>query len=225
MTTLHPNELAMLLDLSEALGSPLNLGASFARVLEILETDLKAAFGMVAFLEAETGELKVEAVTGRHDAAARKARYRLGEGISSRVVKTGKPIAVPHASQEPLFRDQLGLLASRKRAEGRPLVHLGPDPDRGTECRRTGRRSRLRETPGPRTPRESPRDRRLDARPGDARAPPPRGRARPAHGGEPPAPRGAARAVRRGQPRRDEPLRCRSCTSRSRSRRPRTRRS
>ena len=114
MPSLHPNELTMLLDLSEALGSPLNLRASFARALEILEADLKVVFGMVALFEAETGELKVEAVTGRHDAAARKARYRLGEGISTRVVKTGKPIAVPHASQEPLFRDQLGLLASRK---------------------------------------------------------------------------------------------------------------
>ena len=74
MPSLHPNELTMLLDLSEALGSPLNLRASFARALEILETDLKAVFGMVALFDAETGELKVEAVTGRHDAAARKAR-------------------------------------------------------------------------------------------------------------------------------------------------------
>jgi Nif-specific regulatory protein len=114
MPSLHPNDLTMLLDLSEALGSPLNLRASFARALEILETDLKAVFGMVALHEPNSGTLKVEAVTGRHDAAARKARYRLGEGISTRVVKTGKPIAVPHASQEPLFRDQLGLLASRK---------------------------------------------------------------------------------------------------------------
>ena len=193
MPSLHPNELAMLLDLSEALGSPLNLGASFARVLEILETDLKAAFGMVAFLEAETGELKVEAVTGRHDAAARKARYRLGEGISSRVVKTGKPIAVPHASQEPLFRDQLGLLACAKES-------------RRTTCRtsrsRSGSRDGMPAHSAVALAYEKNRDlghlvkilghRRLDARPGDARAPPPRGRARPAHGGEPPAPRGAA---------------------------------
>ncbi|HEX7528118.1 MAG TPA: GAF domain-containing protein, partial [Thermoanaerobaculia bacterium] len=117
MPSLHSNELTMLLDLSEALGSPLNLRASFARALEILETDLKAAFGMITFLDVATEELKVEAVTGRHGAAAEKVRYRLGEGITGRVVKTGKPIAVPHASQEPLFLDQLGFLQARRKSK------------------------------------------------------------------------------------------------------------
>src|ERR1035437_10028238 len=117
MPSLHPNELTMLLELSEALGSPLNLRASFARALEILETDLKAVFGMITFLDAATAELKVEAVTGRHGAAAEKLRYRLGEGITGRVVKTGKPIAVPHASQEPLFLEQLGLLRVRRKSK------------------------------------------------------------------------------------------------------------
>jgi len=110
MPALHSNELTMLLDLSEALGSPLNLRASFARALEILETDLKAIFGMITSLDAATAGLNVEAVTGRHGAAAEKLRYRLGEGITGRVVKTGKPIAVPRASQEPLLLDQLGFL-------------------------------------------------------------------------------------------------------------------
>src|SRR5664279_637828 len=116
MPSLHPNELTMLLELSEALGSPLNLRASFARALEILESDLKAVFGMITSLEAATGELKVEAVTGRHAAAAEKLRYRLGEGITGRVVKTGKPIAVPHVGQEPLFLDQLGFLQVRRKS-------------------------------------------------------------------------------------------------------------
>ena len=57
MAGAQPNELTMLLELSEALGSPLNLRASFARALEILETDLKAVFGMVTFLDAASGEL------------------------------------------------------------------------------------------------------------------------------------------------------------------------
>src|SRR5664280_1050199 len=117
MPSLHPNELTMLLELSEALGSPLNLRASFARALEILETDLKAVFGMITALDAATAELKVEAVTGRHGVAAEKLRYRLGEGITGRVVKTGKPIAVPHASEEPLFLDQLGFLHARRKSK------------------------------------------------------------------------------------------------------------
>ena len=117
MPTLQPNELAMLLELSEALGSPLNLRASFARALEILETDLKAGFGMIAFLDAATGELRLEAASERHAAAAGKARFRLGEGITGRVVKTGKPIAVPHGREEPLFLDSLSFLLAGRAAK------------------------------------------------------------------------------------------------------------
>jgi Nif-specific regulatory protein len=69
---------------------------------------------MVTSLDAASGELRAEAVTGAHAAAAEKVRYRLGEGITGRVVKTGKPIAVPHAGQEPLFLDQLGFLSARR---------------------------------------------------------------------------------------------------------------
>jgi Nif-specific regulatory protein len=117
MPSLHPNELTTLLELSEALGSPLNLSASFARALEILETDLKAVFGMVTFLDAASGELKLEAVTGRRGVSAEKLRYRLGEGITGRVVKSGKPIAVPHAREEPLFLDRLGYLRARRKSK------------------------------------------------------------------------------------------------------------
>ncbi|HEX7578520.1 MAG TPA: sigma 54-interacting transcriptional regulator [Thermoanaerobaculia bacterium] len=117
MAGAQPNELTMLLELSEALGSPLNLRASFARALEILETDLKAVFGMVTFLDAASGELKVEAVTGRHGASPDRLRYRLGEGITGHVVKSGKPIAVPLASQEPLFLDRLGYLRARRKSK------------------------------------------------------------------------------------------------------------
>ena len=117
MVGAQPNELTMLLELSEALGSPLNVRASFARALEILEADLKAVFGMITFLDRESGELKVEAVTGRHTDTALKLRYRLGEGITGRVVKSGKPIAVPLASQEPLFLDRLGYLRARRKSK------------------------------------------------------------------------------------------------------------
>ncbi len=117
MPSLHPNEVTMLLELSEALGSPLNLRASFVRALEILESDLEAIFGMVTFLDATSGELRVEAATGRHAAAAEKVRFRSGEGVTGRVVKTGKPIVIPRASQEPLFLEQLGFLQAGRKSK------------------------------------------------------------------------------------------------------------
>lgn len=94
MPSLHPNELTMLLELSEALGSPLNLRGSFARALEIVETDLKSVFGMVMFLDAETGDLKVEAATGsdpcrRPECGCARSRPRLREEPGSRASREG----------------------------------------------------------------------------------------------------------------------------------------
>ena len=45
--------------------------------------------------------------TGLSD-AGRFARYRLGEGITGRVVETGKPIVVPKVSREPMFLNRAG---------------------------------------------------------------------------------------------------------------------
>ena len=56
----------------------------------------------VTLLDQETSDLVIKASTGL-TAEGRKARYRLGEGITGRVVESGKPIVVPQVSREPLF--------------------------------------------------------------------------------------------------------------------------
>jgi Nif-specific regulatory protein len=48
---------------------------------------------------------------------ARRARYRVGEGITGRVVQSGKPIVVPRVSQEPLFLDRTGVARQSRRGE------------------------------------------------------------------------------------------------------------
>src|SRR5262249_18847350 len=47
-------------------------------------------------------EIIVEASHGLDD-PGRPVRYRIGEGITGRVVETGRPIAVPRVSHEPMF--------------------------------------------------------------------------------------------------------------------------
>ena len=56
--------------------------------------------GMVTLLR--EGELHVEAVEGFED-RARSIRIKLGEGITGKVVESGKPIVVPRVSKEPTF--------------------------------------------------------------------------------------------------------------------------
>jgi Nif-specific regulatory protein len=96
--------LSTLLEVSQALGGTLNMKASLHRVLEILARHHGAVRGIVSLLDGD-GELRVEASDGLDASAGAAARvsYRVGEGITGRVVQSGKPVVVPRVSREPAF--------------------------------------------------------------------------------------------------------------------------
>src|SRR5881394_1582097 len=93
--------LSSLLEVSQALSGTLNLKASLHRVLEILARHHGALRSIVSIVDAD-GDLRVEASDGLGD-HSRQVRYRIGEGITGKVVQSGKPIVVPRVSREPSF--------------------------------------------------------------------------------------------------------------------------
>jgi Nif-specific regulatory protein len=94
--------LASLLEVSQALAGANDLRAALHRVLERLERYHGVVRGAVTLTDPASGDLPIEASIGLN-AEGRKARYKLGEGITGRVVQSGKPIVVPEVSREPLF--------------------------------------------------------------------------------------------------------------------------
>jgi Nif-specific regulatory protein len=92
--------LSTLLEVSQALSGTLNLKSSMQRVLQTLIRHHSVVRGMITLLR--DGELQVEAVEGFED-RARSIRIKLGEGITGKVVESGKPIVVPRVSKEPTF--------------------------------------------------------------------------------------------------------------------------
>src|SRR2546426_9908741 len=99
--------LTTLLEVSQALSGTLNLRAALHRVLEILERHHGVIRSAVTLLQEDTGELHIEASNGL-SADGQRASYKLGEGITGRVVESGKPIAVPRVSREPMFLNRAG---------------------------------------------------------------------------------------------------------------------
>ena len=95
-------QLAALLDIGQALSSPLELRAALERVLEKLERDAGVVRAAVMMLSEETSDIHIEVALG-FGAEAQRVRYRLGEGITGRVVESGRPVVVPRVSREPLF--------------------------------------------------------------------------------------------------------------------------
>jgi Nif-specific regulatory protein len=98
-----PSDLSALVEVSQTLGSTLNLRSSLTHVLEILEQSHGTLSGNVVLRDEEAGDLAVEAASGRSVEMAARTRYRLGEGITGRVVQSGRPVVVPRVSREPLF--------------------------------------------------------------------------------------------------------------------------
>jgi Nif-specific regulatory protein len=92
--------LSTLLEISQALSGTLNLKSAMQRVLGTLIRHHNVVRGMVTLLR--DNELQVEAVEGFED-RARTIRFKLGEGITGKVVESGKPIVVPRVSREPAF--------------------------------------------------------------------------------------------------------------------------
>ena len=92
--------LSSLLEMSQALAGTLNLKAAMQRVLGTLVRHHSVVRGMVTLLR--DGELVVEATEGFED-HARAVRFRIGEGITGKVVESGRPIVVPRVSREPAF--------------------------------------------------------------------------------------------------------------------------
>ena len=130
-------KLSTLLETSQALSSTLDLKEGLRRVLEILGRHHGAIRSTVVLLNEETGEVEVEASAGRVP-AGKRARYRVGEGITGKVVQTGKPIVVPRVSREPMFlnraadrpelpEQELSYVSAPVSLEGRTVGAVGID--------------------------------------------------------------------------------------------------
>ena len=148
-------------------------------------------------LDEDTGQLQVEASDGL-DRPGYRVSYQLGEGITGRVVESGKPIVVPQISREPMFLNR-----ASKRAE-LPQQELSficvPIMLNRKAVGALGVDLQVQARPRLRPHAEVPRRRRVDDLAGGQGAAPDRQRAQEAARREhAPAP-GAARALRLLEP-------------------------
>ena len=111
------NDLNLLYEITETLGTLGPLPRTLQRVLQILAQSMGMRRGTVTILNPETSELQIEVAHGLTAEARRRGRYKLGEGITGRVVETGEPAVVPRVSQEPLFLNRTRSRGAREKEE------------------------------------------------------------------------------------------------------------
>src|SRR5499433_2964409 len=101
--------LATILETGQTLAGTLELNRALTRVLENLARHHGTMRSFVTLIDPEINELRIVASHGLDETAARRVTYKIGEGITGRVVQSGKPIVVPQVSREPLFLDRLAV--------------------------------------------------------------------------------------------------------------------
>ena len=103
-----PDEIAVLYEVTNAIHSTFELRRSLYKVLDLLAELLDMNRGSITLLDPDTSEIHIEVAHGISSVEKTKGRYKLGEGVTGRVIESGRPMAIPRVTDEPLFLDKTG---------------------------------------------------------------------------------------------------------------------
>jgi len=107
-THLDSLEIKALLGISEKLGASRDLSETFQQIMEILASRFGMERGTLTLLDRDTKQLVIRVAHGLSEEEMKRGKYRIGEGITGKVVETGGPVIVPSIGREPLFLDRTG---------------------------------------------------------------------------------------------------------------------
>ncbi|MBU0481273.1 MAG: sigma 54-interacting transcriptional regulator [Proteobacteria bacterium] len=96
-------DLTCLYEITRALASSTDLRDCLEQVMETLSARTGMTNGTVTIINPVNGELAIEVAHGMSDESRKLGKYKIGEGITGRVVASGAPIVVPQISEEPMF--------------------------------------------------------------------------------------------------------------------------
>jgi Nif-specific regulatory protein len=117
-------ELSLLYRISQAVAHRREVSALFQEVFDILEKEMGMSFGTLTLRRPDTDVFVIEAARGLTPEEHKRGQYRLGEGITGSVAKSGKPELVPDISKDPRF---LNRTRSRKSTQAAflcvPIIH------------------------------------------------------------------------------------------------------
>jgi Nif-specific regulatory protein len=114
-------EVSLLFEVSQLLDDSIDLKQVISPVLKAIADQMGLERGTITLLNRKTGEISIEAAYGLSDSQQERGRYRLGEGITGKVVQTGNPMVIPNIADEPTFLNRTG---ARKGAAKRSISFI-----------------------------------------------------------------------------------------------------
>jgi Nif-specific regulatory protein len=113
--------LPLLSELSSLATDCSDLADILTTLLRLMKRHMKVVRGMVSLFDAESGRISIHESFGLTEEEAARGIYHFGEGITGRVIETGRLMIVPRISEEPLF---LNRTQSRTSPEDQDLSFL-----------------------------------------------------------------------------------------------------
>ena len=110
-------ELSLLFEVSQSLERSLDLREVVGPVLKTMAEHMGMLRGTLTLLNRQTGEIFIEEAYGLSSSQQKRGKYRIGEGVTGKVVQTGQPVIVPHISEEPQFLDRTGSRRGLKKGD------------------------------------------------------------------------------------------------------------
>ncbi len=99
-------EITLLYEISKALNQHLDLKKTLYKVLAILSDSMKMVRGMIMILNPLRDEITIEVAHGISPDAVANVKYKIGEGVTGRVIQSGDAIAIPKISKSSMFLDR-----------------------------------------------------------------------------------------------------------------------
>jgi Nif-specific regulatory protein len=99
-------ELSLLFDVSQTLNRSKNIQELVGPVLKVMAEHMGMLRGTLTILNRKTKEIVIEDAYGLSAEEMARGRYKVGEGITGKVVETGEPMVVANISNDTLFLDR-----------------------------------------------------------------------------------------------------------------------
>ncbi|WP_206214219.1 sigma 54-interacting transcriptional regulator [Desulfovibrio sp. ZJ369] len=97
------SQLTLLLELVQVMNTVTDVASVLDKALALIAEHLHMMRGAITLVSPRTGEIRIESSYGLKPAERRRGHYVRGEGITGRVIESGRPMYITHVSREPLF--------------------------------------------------------------------------------------------------------------------------
>ncbi|MBU1044047.1 MAG: sigma 54-interacting transcriptional regulator [Candidatus Omnitrophica bacterium] len=114
-------ELSLLFEISQTFNKGWGLEKALPPVLKIMAEHMGLQYGTLAILNRETNNISIELAYALSSEERARGIYKIGEGITGKVVESGQPIAVANVFDDPKF---LNKTKARKNTNKEPISFI-----------------------------------------------------------------------------------------------------